>query len=123
MQFTVTLNYKDEKSLRVKIKKGEIAKFFEDLTSCQVYVHPDTRMGFWTNLSDIRYITTVIEKGGEGGIEVIQRTEEVAKKLSNKDERMGKGGENGIKIINRTEPSHAELQKRDARVEKSEKNS
>ena len=70
MKYQVTLFYKDQKSLNLMIKKSEIARFFEDLTSSQVYRNPDSESGFWTNLNDIRYI--LINEKEDIGVEVIK---------------------------------------------------
>lgn len=71
--YLVSLFYKDEKSIKVRIREEEIEKFFADLNASQVYINPDSDVGFWTNVGDIRYITT--HKEGEQDVKVVKGAE------------------------------------------------
>lgn len=83
-QYEVNLTYKDEKSLKVMIKQEEISKFFQNLTAGEVYRHPDTKIGFWTNLNDVRYIT--VQEKEAPSVEVVKRAEPSLEKLPDGDE-------------------------------------
>ena len=79
MRHEVILVYKDQKSLKIMIKEENIKRFFEDLTDSQIYRQTDSESGFWTNLSDIRYI--LINEGSEFCVNICKEdgssTEEV----------------------------------------------
>lgn len=57
MKYRVRLVYKDGESLDVMVGEEEIDQFFTDLSGSQVYIHPESKAGFWTNLAEVRYIT------------------------------------------------------------------
>jgi len=92
MAYVVTMTYKDEKAVNIKIKEEEIEKFFNDMNASQVYLQPDTQHGFWTNIADIRYITTV--KEGESDVKVAKHAHESTAKLPGEEDRP-EGSEEG----------------------------
>lgn len=57
--YQIQMIYKDEKTLNIDVSKDEIQKFFSDINKSQVYIHPETKAGFWTNIQDVRYINIV----------------------------------------------------------------
>jgi hypothetical protein len=83
-QYEVNIFYKDDKSLKVLIKNEEIANFFDSLNTCQVYKHPDTGVGFWTNLQDIRYI--MVNEKEEPSVKTVQTTDGKCNALPEGDE-------------------------------------
>jgi len=79
MAYIVSMFYKDEKSMNIKILDEEIEKFFTDLNQSQVYIHPRTEQGFWTNIADIRYILT--NKEGESDVQCVKEDHDSVAKI------------------------------------------
>jgi len=82
MHYEVNMYYKDDKHLKVDVLGEEISRFFADLTAHQVYIHPMTKIGFWTNINDIRYIK-VHQKEDDG--EVIKSPDPVSGDVQERD--------------------------------------
>lgn len=57
--YQVNLFYKDDKHMTIDVLDHEIKRFFDELNQSQVYIHPETQVGFWTNMADIRYIKII----------------------------------------------------------------
>lgn len=68
MKYDVKLVYNDKESVMIQIRDNEMESFFRNLSAGEIYKEPTTKVGFWTNLSNIRYIT-VVEKEDENGPE------------------------------------------------------
>jgi len=89
--YQVQLYYKDKEQLNIDVLKTEITQFFNDLNNSQAYIHPITKVGFWTNIQDIRYIK-VVEKEKKDG-EVIEEADGGAEPLPVRDEDIEAGAE------------------------------
>lgn len=83
MIYQVQMYYKDDKQLNVDVLKDEIVKFWDDLNKSQVYIHPVTKVGFWTNILDIRYIRIYRKEEDD---EIIQDPDESSEFVPSGDE-------------------------------------
>lgn len=88
MKYKVNMIYKDDKSLSVMVKKEEIENFFNHLNASRVYIEPDQDIGFWTDISSIRYITVKEEE--DVCIEVVARAESSDERPSPESETANK---------------------------------
>ena len=64
-EYRIRIVYKDNEEALVPIEESEIKKFFDDINHGQIYlfqpgsvpVGSEEPVGFWTDISEIRYIT------------------------------------------------------------------
>lgn len=65
MKYALKLTYKDGKILEVHLKEEEAQDFFSCLSEAKIHWEKDTGKGFWTNLSDIRYLEAFPQEAKE----------------------------------------------------------
>lgn len=82
--YQVQMYYKDKEQLNIDIPKESINNFFNDLNHSQAFIHPVTKVGFWTNLQEIRYIR-VIDRGLTND-QAVKATDESSELIQGGDE-------------------------------------
>lgn len=66
MKHKILITYKDGDQIIRVVHSDDIDRFFSDINNGQVHIDKDTGIGFWTDLSSVKYIGTVPIKEDDG---------------------------------------------------------
>ena len=74
MNYKINFHYKDDKHLALLLPESEVQSLFESLNNSEVYLNKISNAGFWTDIRDIRYITSeeVKDEQPKGSIKPLQ---------------------------------------------------